>query len=1462
MINKKLYKNLKLNTYSNTNPKINLQTLHRKSTIFTFISLVFVLVLLSSIVYTTTFNGTTHFASAYAVDKIVHDEQGLRDAINDEALNAAPVQYVIALVADIELTDSTLTIPATANVVLTSDSGVFMKLIGPNDVDTLTVAGGGVLVLDGLIVTHVSGDLGRGVTVDTNGTLELHSGEISGNLYLATYNGGGVYVSGGGSFSMFDDARIYGNTAGYGGGVYVSGGGSFSMVDDAQIYGNTARFGGGVYVSEGSFSMMGSARVDGNTADYRGGGVYVSGGGYFSMMDDTRVDSNTANYNGGGGVYVSEGSFSMLGSARIDGNTVSSLGGGVYVSSRGYFSMMDDTRVDGNTAVSGGGVYVSEGSFSMLGSARVDGNVASSFGGGVYNLGVFDMLGGAISGNTLSGTSNNNRGGGVCNAGPRAIFNMAGGIIGGNTSSSEGNSAYRGAGVYNDRGMVTISGDAAILGNNAVYGGGGVYNDAGKVNMGNTLSAEVVRISGNTANYGGGVYNTGNGASFSMVGQAVISDNFVRTDGGGVYNSAVFNLLDGEISANSAGTGGGGICTYGEFYMSGGKISNNSARSGSGVLNYRTFNMNGGEISNNTSTGYAGGVHNNGSLSSGSTIFEMSGNALISNNSAVLGGGIYNAYNATVNMSERASISGNVAVNTDKSDGRGGGVYNFDRATLNMLDNTVIADNFAVFGGGICNNANSTANMSGNAALLDNTAHLYGGGMYNWNPYSEAEPSVFSLSDNAVILGNSAAYYGGGIQNTNNGLLILSGDVVIANNSAIFGGGIYTMCALSNAVTINGCTIANNSAISGSGGGIYTNSELIVTEVVIANNTADVNGGGMYVASSGFVDLQAGIVYGNAAGNNGGGIWVTNTDDIGSLGKLYIERGTIFRDNTACVLVSLTSLSAYEEGIYRNQIQIDDGLWSNGALYGINNYDISFMTRCVIVYDPGAQGTWQADAETYVDLEFGSSTPVFGTASGVDYTIDRVSGWSFAGWLPAWSAVVSGNVTYVAQWIKNVEPIFYTVTYNGNGFTGGTVPMGGSYPAGYLMPVATQGSMIREGYVFQGWAYTPDAKTPDFTTGSTTYLTLTKDVTLYAIWLKEDPPSLMYTVTYLPGDYGTFETVSFVCALGDLTPKAPVAIGQPSWHFIGWTPKPTPTVEGDATYVAQWEPEATPTPSPSPTAAPSSSPSPTPTRPPSSSLSPSPTAAPSSSPSPTPTPTPTLSPSPSPTASPSSVRTVDGVPVWALVNLLLSVVGVILAAILTIGVLLQRNQKQKKQQAQEQKKDAKGQYVAKQKQKGDEDYTNGAEEKKQKLHRLFWFLLSVIMGIMGIIVFILTEDVTRPMALVDRWTILNVIIFVIELIAIVLTFKHKNNKDQTVAYTVHYYLHGTKNPVATSKTVAFGTIGFSVTEYAPNIVGYTVAGDGVMSLVLDADAAKNMIVFYYTLSTKEDKNEQQNRSGN
>ncbi|WP_316559600.1 hypothetical protein [Methanimicrococcus stummii] len=62
-----------------------------------------------------------------------------------------------------------------------------------------------------------------------------------------------------------------------------------------------------------------------------------------------------------------------------------------------------------------------------------------------------------------------------------------------------------------------------------------------------------------------------------------------------------------------------------------------------------------------------------------------------------------------------------------------------------------------------------------------------------------------------------------------------------------------------------------------------------------------------------------------------------------------------------------------------------------------------------------------------------------------------------------------------------------------------------------------------------------------------------------------------YTVTYAPGDHGTFssQTTSNLTN-GTATPKAPAVIGEPGYDFNGWSPSVKSVVTENVTYTAQW----------------------------------------------------------------------------------------------------------------------------------------------------------------------------------------------------------------------------------------------------------------------------------------------------
>ena len=171
------------------------------------------------------------------------------------------------------------------------------------------------------------------------------------------------------------------------------------------------------------------------------------------------------------------------------------------------------------------------------------------------------------------------------------------------------------------------------------------------------------------------------------------------------------------------------------------------------------------------------------------------------------------------------------------------------------------------------------------------------------------------------------------------------------------------------------------------------------------------------------------------------------------------------------------------------------------------------------------------------------------------------------------------SVELYAVWTENAK---YTVTYNGNGNSGGTAPsdMNGNGPAGtnsyYVnstVEILGKGDLVKANYTFIGWAtssggpvvYAYDANEEDFTPAN---VTITGNVDLYAVWSEDDK----FTVTYLPGEGGVFtKQITSNLYIGDSTPTPPTPIGEENYTFIGWAPNPSDTVNGDAVYTAVWK---------------------------------------------------------------------------------------------------------------------------------------------------------------------------------------------------------------------------------------------------------------------------------------------------
>ena len=424
---------------------------------------------------------------------------------------------------------------------------------------------------------------------------------------------------------------------------------------------------------------------------------------------------------------------------------------------------------------------------------------------------------------------------------------------------------------------------------------------------------------------------------------------------------------------------------------------------------------------------------------------------------------------------------------------------------------------------------------------------------------------------------------------------------------------------------------------------------------------------------------------------------------------------------------------------------------------------------------------WVDDDETTLiyqkDYEYGAM-PQF---EGVEPTkaADAQYTYTFKGWDKDYTEV-KGNQTYVAVYEKTTNK--YNVTYdlNGGEWTEATNEFKYEYKATVevIKTVPT-----REGYKFSGW------RSEEVTIENGAFTMPAKNVVLKAVWEANPTPTPIPSEEPTPTPAPTEEPTPTPAPTEEPTPT-PAPTEEP-------TPTPTPTEEPTPTPVPTEEPTPTPAPTeePTPTPAPTEESTPTP--------------APNPNPNPaTPTPMPVApvvpatvaTPTPKPTATPSTTpsdnggkgdgnndgetgETINdnetplangediadnatplaglGTGAWALINLILTIVTTLLSILLLIGYI------GKKKKALE---DEDGNVVL------DENGKEVMEYEKNK--KGLWRLISIIPALIAIIVFIFTEDMTLPMIFVDKWTILHVVIALVQVVVMVLCKKKKDENDE------------------------------------------------------------------------------------
>jgi len=224
-----------------------------------------------------------------------------------------------------------------------------------------------------------------------------------------------------------------------------------------------------------------------------------------------------------------------------------------------------------------------------------------------------------------------------------------------------------------------------------------------------------------------------------------------------------------------------------------------------------------------------------------------------------------------------------------------------------------------------------------------------------------------------------------------------------------------------------------------------------------------------------------------------------------------------------------------------------------------------------ITYNPDVSGGTNVTETKTADTAFGLRANTFTRA-----------GFTFAGWATTSGGTVSRadsatvtvliDTTYYAVWTANK----YTVTYNSNNATSGTVPTDSTeyLNAGSITVKDDTGALARTGYSFQGWADNSNGTGTLYlpSLAAKTYTVNLSNVTFYAVWEK-----VTYKVSYnvdggssvLPSTYQIGDSITL--------PSGPTKSG---YTFAGWfaassggsalSSSYSPSGTGNITIFARW----------------------------------------------------------------------------------------------------------------------------------------------------------------------------------------------------------------------------------------------------------------------------------------------------
>jgi hypothetical protein len=408
-----------------------------------------------------------------------------------------------------------------------------------------------------------------------------------------------------------------------------------------------------------------------------------------------------------------------------------------------------------------------------------------------------------------------------------------------------------------------------------------------------------------SATGGGGIWNNGDNLYLT---ECTLDGNRATGasgDGGGIYlYQGRVAITDSQLRANTAVRAGGGI-----EVRAGQLFTTNALIGGTGAGDANTAGPSG-----SSATGNGGGIHVSGGAG---TRAAIRGGSVVGNVAAHEGGGLWNSNAAIMMIRGGAVIQANIARGPAAADG-GGGIFN-NGGTLRIVNST-IAGNSAT---GLAGSGGGLLSITGDVQIIDSTirsnqAARAGGGIEIVNGELFLRDTTVGGAGTGNIAGPTGSAnpgHGGGIHvsGTNNTRVVIDGGTISNNTAQTQGGGIWVN-ADSRVVIRNSAVVSGNRtlAINSQGGGIYVRGHLQSEQVSWTSNTSGQAGGGAYVASNGSANIISTTISSNNGGQFGGGLYngghVNFSTSTVTSNSVSLDGGGVFEESGAVTNFSATSV--------------------------------------------------------------------------------------------------------------------------------------------------------------------------------------------------------------------------------------------------------------------------------------------------------------------------------------------------------------------------------------------------------------------------------------------------------------------------------------------------------------------------------------------------------------------------